>query len=204
VRTVADKSVSRSTERADKIVVLDRDGTIVVDRDYLADPEALEFLPGAAEGLRHLHRRGYRLVIISNQSGIARGLFSLERLEQINARLIAMARGAGADIAGIYCCPHSPEQDCNCRKPKPALLLQAARELGFEPARAVVVGDKASDVELGRRVGARTVLISSATQPDAASSSGADHIARDLREAARFIEALTASRAAGAASRACT
>jgi D-glycero-D-manno-heptose 1,7-bisphosphate phosphatase len=189
---------------SDKVVVLDRDGTIVVDREYLADPDGLELLPGAAEGLRHLHRRGYRLVVISNQSGVARGLFSLEQLQQINARLVEMVRDVGADIAGIYCCPHDPEEGCSCRKPKPALLLQAARELGFEPAHTVVIGDKASDVELGRRVGAKTVLIASEAQLDAAATSGADYIARDLREAARFIETLAASRAARAASRACT
>jgi D-glycero-D-manno-heptose 1,7-bisphosphate phosphatase len=181
---------------------LDRDGTIVVDRDYLADPEGLEFLPGAAEGLRHLYRRGHRLVVISNQSGVARGLLSLERLQQINARLLQMIRSVGAEIAGIYCCPHSPEQDCDCRKPKTALLLQAAHELGFDPSHAVVVGDKGSDIELGRRVGARTVLIASERPRDAGPA--ADHVAPDLTDAALFIEALDASRAATAALRACT
>ena len=78
--------------------MLDRDGTLVVDCDYLDDPAGLEFLPGAVEGLRHLHQRGYRLIVISNQSGVGRGLFSLERLQEINARLLQMVRAAGADL----------------------------------------------------------------------------------------------------------
>src|SRR5579863_9716785 len=98
-------------------VVLDRDGTLVVDRDYLDDPDELEFLPGAAEGLRRLHQHGYRMVVISNQSGVGRGLFSLQRLDEINARLLQMVRSVGADLAGIYCCPHVPEEGCACRKP---------------------------------------------------------------------------------------
>ena len=169
-------------------VVLDRDGTLVVDRDYLDDPAELEFLPGVAEGLRHLYEQGYRLLVISNQSGVGRGLFSLERLEQINARLRQMVRAVGADLAGIYCCPHRPEDGCACRKPGTELLLQAARELGFDPKEAVVIGDKGSDVELGRRVGAATLLISN--DPNARTEPPADHVVPDLIAASSLIDLL--------------
>lgn len=172
-------------------VVLDRDGTVVVDRDYLDDPDELEFLPGAAEALRVLHQRGYRLIVISNQSGVGRGLFSLERLQEINARLQQMVRAAGAELAGIYCCPHRPEEGCACRKPGTALLLQAARELAFDPKASIVIGDKASDVELGRRVGAITLWIRSDAEPGAgAEPAAADHVVPDLAAAARVIERL--------------
>lgn len=174
-------------------VVLDRDGTVVVDRDYLDDPDALEFLPGAAEALRRLHRRGYRLVVISNQSGVGRGRFSLERLQQINARLLQMVRAAGADLAGIYCCPHRPEEGCACRKPGTQLLLQAAGELGFDPKAAVVVGDKASDVELGKRVGAVTMWIRDDRGRGSRPEPHADHVVPDLAAAARLIERLPAA-----------
>jgi len=188
------------------VVVLDRDGTIVVDREYLADPDFLQFLPGAAEGLRALHRRGYRLVVISNQSGVARGLFTLERLRQINDRLVLMVRQAGADIAGIYCCPHRPEEHCDCRKPQLRLLQQAAEELGFDPRECTVVGDQRCDIELGRRAGATTVLISGAgagaggaAAPATADRSAADYItadytATDLLQAAQIIERLESQR----------
>lgn len=180
-------------------MVLDRDGTVVVDRDYLDHPDGLEFLPGAAEGLRQLHQRGHRLIVISNQSGVGRRLFSLERLHEINARLLQMVRAAGADLAGIYCCPHRPEDGCECRKPGTGLLLQAARELGFDPKASVVIGDKASDIELGRRVGAVTVLISSDPQQSSRVAPAPDHIVPDLSTAARLIDSLYAE--AGAAPR---
>lgn len=170
------------------MVVLDRDGTLVLDRDYLDDPDGLEFLPGAVEGLRHLHQRGYRLIVISNQSGVGRGLFTLERLQQINARLEQMVRSAGAELAGIYCCPHRPEDACLCRKPGTELLLQAARDLGFDPAASVVIGDRASDVELGRRVGALTLLIH--PDPGRRTEPAADHVVPDLSAAAQLLDRL--------------
>jgi D-glycero-D-manno-heptose 1,7-bisphosphate phosphatase len=119
------------------VVILDRDGTIVIDRGYLDDPAGLEFLPAAAEGLRYLHQRGYRLVVITNQSGIGRGRFTAERLGEIHDRFNEMVRAAGAHIEAIYFFPHRPDDGCDCRKPGSALLLQAAAELGFEPAQAV-------------------------------------------------------------------
>ncbi len=141
-------------------VILDRDGTIIVDHGYLDDPGKLEFLPGAAEGLRLWHERGHPLIVISNQSGIGRGRLTHARVREINAALERMVLAAGARLDGIYYCPHAPEDNCACRKPKTQLVLTAAREHGFDPAQAVVVGDKSSDVELGRRLGARALLLS--------------------------------------------
>jgi len=184
------------------VVLLDRDGTLVIDRGYLADPAGLEFLPGAAEALRRLHQQGHRLVIISNQSGVGRGLFSAARLEQMNQRLRQMVQEAGAALAGIYCCPHRPEDRCACRKPNGALVYQAAQELHFEPAAAVVIGDRDSDIELGRRLQATTIRLlpgDQATSPAASPSSpshpysvAADYLAADLLEAAGIIGKLPA------------
>ncbi|HEY7930511.1 MAG TPA: HAD family hydrolase [Steroidobacteraceae bacterium] len=184
-----------SAQSVERVVLLDRDGTLVIDRDYLADPAGLEFLPGAAEGLRRLHERGYRLVIITNQSGVGRGLFSLERLREINARLTQMVREAGAELAGIYSCPHRPDENCACRKPKVELVRQAAQELHFDPAAAVMIGDRDSDIELGRRIGATTIRLVPETASQmapcpSASSVPADHFASDLLEAAQIIERL--------------
>lgn len=174
------------------LIVLDRDGTVVVDRDYLDDPDELELLPGAAEGLRLLHQGGFRMIVVSNQSGVGRGLFSLRRLEEINARLLQMVRLAGADLEGIYCCPHQPEDGCACRKPGTELLLHAALDLGFDPKESIVIGDKASDIELGRRVGARTLLISADPDQKARLSPSPDYVVADLAAAARLIELLHA------------
>jgi D-glycero-D-manno-heptose 1,7-bisphosphate phosphatase len=178
--------LSREDDR-DRAVILDRDGTIVIDRGYLDDPAGLEFTPGAAEGLRWLHSHGHRLVVITNQSGVGRGLFTLDRLESMNARLRAMVAEAGARLEGIYYCPHAPGTACACRKPAPGLLLQAAHELGFDPSAAVVIGDKASDVELGHRVGAATVLISDDTCQATDLTGRPDFVAADLLRAASWV-----------------
>ena len=174
---------------AARVVVLDRDGTIVIDRDYLDDPAQLEFLPLAAQGLRVLYERGHRLVVITNQSGVGRGRFSLERLQQINERFIAMVEHAGARLAGLYFCPHRPEDDCACRKPRTKLLEDAAAELHFAPADAAVIGDKASDVELGRRAGALTLLVSSNGLTREGTPSAADYVVANLMEAAEVLAA---------------
>ena len=175
-----------SLPRAPSAVMLDRDGTIVVDRDYLDDPEQLQFLPGAAEALRLMHERGLRLVILTNQSGVGRGRFSLERLQEIHERLRRMVQQAGAQIDGLYFCPHRPEEGCACRKPNTLMVTQAASALGFDPAHSIVIGDKASDIELGRRVGALTILIAADGR---ARGNGLqpDYIVRDLLEAAQLI-----------------
>jgi D-glycero-D-manno-heptose 1,7-bisphosphate phosphatase len=173
----------------DKIVILDRDGTIVVDRGYLGDPEGLEFEPGAAEGLRWLHANGYRLVVITNQSGIGRGLFSLERLRAMNTRLFEMVADAGARLEGIYFCPHTPEDQCNCRKPAQGLMTQASSDLGFLPALATVIGDKKSDIEFGQRAGSRTILIAH-DSPCEVPGVSPDIIAANLMDAARALTSL--------------
>jgi D-glycero-D-manno-heptose 1,7-bisphosphate phosphatase len=142
-----------------RVVLLDRDGTVVIDRGYLADPSGLEFEPGAAEGLRLLHASGHRLLIVTNQSGVGRGYFPLERLLAMNARLHAMAQAAGAPLEAIYYCPHAPEEACDCRKPAQGLMRLASAELHFDPRTAVVIGDRDSDVEFGRRAGATTILL---------------------------------------------
>jgi D-glycero-D-manno-heptose 1,7-bisphosphate phosphatase len=177
-----------SAAASNKVAILDRDGTIVIDRGYLDDPAGLEFAPGAAQGLTWLYSHGYRLVVITNQSGVGRGLFTLERVAAMNARLHTMVAQIGARLDGIYVCPHAPDAGCACRKPALALLTRAAADLGFDPAAAVVIGDKASDIEFGRRAGSTTLLIAA----DAAANAGvkADIVAPNLLEAARAVTEL--------------
>jgi D-glycero-D-manno-heptose 1,7-bisphosphate phosphatase len=174
---------------ADKVVILDRDGTLVIDRGYLDDPAGLEFEPGAAEGLRRLYSHGYRLVVITNQSGVGRGFFALERLEAMNARLNVMVENAGARLEGIYFCPHTPDAGCTCRKPALGLLTRAASDLSFNPATAVMIGDKESDIEFGRRAGATTILIGVDARK-APVRFRPDMVAPNLMEAARALISL--------------
>jgi histidinol-phosphate phosphatase family protein len=171
-------------------VILDRDGTVVVDRGYLDDPAQLCFLPGATEGLRLWYERGHPLVIVSNQSGIGRGRLSLERARQINERFLHMVEAAGARVGGIYFCPHRPDENCACRKPGTQLVAEAAVALGFDPARSIVIGDKSTDIELGRRLSALTMLVSASGRASDGAWVEPDFVVGSLLEAARITEEL--------------
>jgi D-glycero-D-manno-heptose 1,7-bisphosphate phosphatase len=172
-----------------RFVLLDRDGTIIRKHDYLADPCAVELLPGAAEGLRRLRSMGFGLTVISNQSGLGRGLFDSSTLAAIHRRLAEILREEGVSLDGIYFCPHRPEEDCTCRKPRPGLVRQAARELDFDPSECFVVGDNVCDVELGRAIDATTILVRTGYGAELAGSTAVrpDYVADDLADAARLI-----------------
>ena len=176
-------------------VALDRDGTIIVERGYLSSPDQVELLPGAGAGLRAMRGLGLGLVIVTNQSAVGRGYFDLARLEEIHGRLRELLLAVGVELDGIYVCPHTPADGCSCRKPLPGLLLQASRELGFDPAGAFVIGDKPCDIELGRGVGATTILVRTGygAEHEAAGTVAPDHVADDLVAAAEFISSLPAN-----------
>ncbi|MBI5835822.1 MAG: HAD family hydrolase [Candidatus Eisenbacteria bacterium] len=142
-------------------VFLDRDGTLIVEREYLADPEGVEFTPGAAEAVRKLRARGFMVVVVSNQAGLARGLFAETAVHAVHRRIEALLRVEGTHVDGYYFCPHHPEftGPCRCRKPEPGMLLDAARDLELDLARSWMVGDRLSDVEAGVRAGARGILV---------------------------------------------
>ena len=147
-------------------VFLDKDGTLVVDVPYNVDPDLIRLTPGAVDGLRALHAAGYLLIVVSNQSGVARGYFEESAIEAVEARLRAMLAAAGVPLAGFYYCPHHPDGPveryavaCECRKPAPGLVERAAREHGIDLGRSWLVGDILHDVEAGRRAGCRTILL---------------------------------------------
>jgi D-glycero-D-manno-heptose 1,7-bisphosphate phosphatase len=173
-----------------RAILLDRDGTIIVDHGYLDDPSKIEFLPGALEGLREWHALGHPLIVVSNQSGIGRGVLTTQQVLQINARLQQLLRAAGAPLDGIYFCPHSPTDGCECRKPRSRLVEEAAAALTFEPGEAVVVGDKSSDIELGHRLGAVTMLVSADGRASDGIPARPDFVVADLLEAARITAQL--------------
>lgn len=136
---------------------LDRDGTLIRDTDYPRDPALVELLPGAADALKQLRRHGYALVVVSNQSGIGRGLITPGEAAAVHERFVGLLADHGITLDGAYYCPHTPDDGCGCRKPAPGLLVRAAKELGLDIARSVMIGDKASDVEAGESVGCRAV-----------------------------------------------
>jgi len=181
------------------VVWLDRDGTLVDDPGYLSDPAALKLLPNGPRAIARLNAAGLCVVLITNQSGIARGLVSRETVDRIHEKLSAELASEGAHLDGIYLCPHLPreeleegQQACSCRKPQTGLVERAMRELHLEGLSSIVVGDKMSDLELARRIPSRSVLVLTgegrATR-DALENSPvkADHVSEDLRTAAEWI-----------------
>ena len=138
---------------------VDRDGVVIADRDYLADPDGVALLPGVAAALARARAEGWLLIGVTNQSGIGRGYFGEAEFGAVMERIEAELAAAGARFDAFYYCPHGPADDCPCRKPRPGLLREAARDLTWDPARSWVVGDKASDVALGRDAGLGGVLV---------------------------------------------
>jgi len=172
-----------------RFVILDRDGTINIHKNYISDPDEIELIPGAAEGLRLMKKLGLGLIVITNQSAVGRGYFDLTRLDEINQRLIDLLYAENILLDGIYYCPHTPEDQCDCRKPKPALVEKAAVELGFNPSASFVIGDNICDIELGKNIEATTILVRSG-YGDSIARNGVitpDFIAVDLVSAAQFI-----------------
>jgi D-glycero-D-manno-heptose 1,7-bisphosphate phosphatase len=138
---------------------IDKDGTLIRNVPYNVDPELLAFTPRAPDGLRLLARHGYRLVVVTNQPGIALGRFNQAALTRLQQALADRLAGQGVALAGFYACPHAPGATCACRKPAPGLLLQAAAALDIDLSQSWMVGDILDDVEAGARAGCRTVLL---------------------------------------------
>ena len=180
-------------------VFLDRDGTVIVDKHYLHDPAGVELLPRAAKGLRRMRALGLPLVLVSNQSGVGRGYFSLADVQRVHRRLQELLLEENIELDGIYVCPHAPEEACGCRKPLPGLIEQASRELGLEPGQSFVIGDKPCDVDLGLAVNATTFLVTTVKGGIHATDGSCrpHHVVADLLDAARGIENIMVERAKG-------
>lgn len=181
---------------ANKAVFLDKDGTLVVDLPYNVDPDRMALMPGAGEALRRLNDAGYALIVVSNQSGVARGLFAESALPAVEQRLREMLAGYGVALAGFYYCPHHPAGaaleyaiECDCRKPAPGLILRAAAEHGIDLEGSWMIGDILNDVEAGRRAGCRTILFDNGneTEWELSRERLPDCVVSDLRYAADRI-----------------
>lgn len=187
-------------------VFIDRDGTLTEEVGYVNHPKRLRLLPRSVEAVRRLNAVGIAAVLATNQAGVARGYFSEEVLHAVNDELVAQLKRAGAHLDGVYVCPHHPSAgepplraECECRKPKPGLLLRAAADLDLDLAASTLVGDKPSDLVAARAVGATAVLVLTGyglgeweyrrrhfpTEPD--------HVADDLLDAVEWVIARRAT-----------
>ena len=171
-----------------RAVFLDRDGTINLDPGYISDPEIFELLPGAAEGLLRMREMGFLLFVVSNQSGVGRGYFSLSDLDRVNGRMEELLSAAGVRLDGICCCLHRPNEKCACRKPETGLIKDIlAKHHDIELGRSFFVGDKQTDIMTGQRCGCHTVLVEHRPERVQSFSHKPDFVAADLVEAAAII-----------------
>jgi len=179
-----------------KAVFIDKDGTLITNVPYNANPELIRLEPGAAAALQLLHENGYALVVVSNQSGIARGYFENQDMQAVQNRIAALLHYHGIQLDGFFYCPHHPQGsvkeyaiDCMCRKPKPGMLLQAAGLLDLDLRQSWMIGDILHDVEAGNRAGCRTVLLDNGNETEWMINSyrQPSYITGGLLEAARLI-----------------
>lgn len=183
-------------------VFLDKDGTLIENVPYNVDPEQIRLMPGAEAGLRSLHRAGYPLIVISNQSGVARGYFPESALVAVEQRVRSLLSAAGVPLAGFYYCPHHPDGsvspyaiDCLCRKPQPGLLYRAAQEQQLELSQSWFIGDILHDIQAGRLANCQTILLDNGheTEWQLSRQRLPHHIVTDLAAAAQVILAIEAS-----------
>ncbi|HEY3196781.1 MAG TPA: lipopolysaccharide heptosyltransferase II [Nitrospirales bacterium] len=175
------------------VVFLDRDGTLNWDPGYLNDPVAMRLLPGVGGAVARLNQAGLKTVLVTNQSGVGRGIITIEALGAIHQRLQDLLAESGAWLDGIYACLHRPDEGCGCRKPASGLVAQARQELGLTAARSFVIGDRALDIALARNVGALGIFVLSGFRPEeervlmVAQDLSPDYTAKDLTEAVDWV-----------------
>jgi D-glycero-D-manno-heptose 1,7-bisphosphate phosphatase len=173
----------------DRAVFLDRDGVLMRDTNYVGHVDRVEIIHGAPQALRRLQDAGFRLFVVTNQSGVGRGYFTREAVEEIHTLLNRDFGAAGVRIERYYVCPHHPEDNCDCRKPKPKFLLEAAREYGLDLSRCFMVGDRPSDIQCGRNAGTTTILVMTGAGQETldAHAVAPDQVAGDIGAAADWI-----------------
>jgi D-glycero-D-manno-heptose 1,7-bisphosphate phosphatase len=183
-------AVCMPEHREQRFVVLDRDGTIIEEREYLSDPEQVRLIPGVGAALREFQQLGLGLVVITNQSGIGRGFFDHAQLERVHDRLSELLDAEGVHLDGLYICPHTPDDNCTCRKPGLGLMEKAAKELRFSLENSIVIGDKACDIDMGHAAGALTFLVRTGYGAQIGNAAAADFVVDDLAAATASIRRL--------------
>ena len=178
-----------------KAVFLDRDGTIIEDVGYLSSPEQIKFIPGSVASIRSLNQAGFKVIVISNQSGVARGHFGEDMLQTIDKIVHRGLLHGGAHLDAHYYCPHHPQhgvypykQECDCRKPNTGLIKKAIEKFDIEASSSFMIGDKATDIELGKRAGVKTVLVQTGYgKTEVKQAKDPDKVAADLSEAIKWV-----------------
>lgn len=174
-------------------IFIDRDGTIIKERNYTYKPDEVELLPTVAEAIKLMKDKGFKIIVVTNQSGIGRGYFSLQEFQSTNARLFELLKANSevrhrAEIDKIYFCPHRPEDNCECRKPKPGMVNQAVSEFNIDLKSSYIIGDRSEDIELGKCAGLQaTILVLTGYGKETARLSNLDFCHYERSEEARKV-----------------
>jgi histidinol-phosphate phosphatase family protein len=181
-------------------IFLDRDGTINQEVNFLSTPEELELIPGSAEAIQRANQLGFKVFIVTNQSGIARGLLTTDQLEKIHTTLLRMLNAKNAHVDGVYYCPHHPESGdspltttCDCRKPNTGLIERACKEFSIDRRRSFVIGDRMADVQLGNNAGMSSIIVLTGygkeeLELSRQANAHIDYVAGDLSDAMQYVE----------------
>lgn len=182
------------TDKKNRAVFLDRDGTINEEVGYLSRLEELKIYENAAEAIRLMKQKGFLAVVITNQSGVARGFFSEDFIITVHNKINEYLKAHGTSLDALYYCPHHPRygnehyrRECSCRKPQPGLLIKAAEDLDIDLKSSYVIGDMPRDMDIARRVGAKGVMVKTGYGKNVVATSKPDYIAEDLLDAAKWI-----------------
>ncbi len=182
------------TDKKNRAVFLDRDGTINEDVGYLSRLEDLKIYENAAEAIRLIKQKGFLAIVITNQSGVARGFFSEDFIVTVHNKINEYLKAHGTSLDALYYCPHHPRygneqyrKECSCRKPQPGLLIKAAEDLDIDLKNSYVIGDMPRDMDIARRVGAKGVMVRTGYGRNVVATSKPDYIAEDLLDAAKWI-----------------
>lgn len=170
-----------------KTIFFDRDGTLIVDKVYLNDPEQIEYLPGVFDALCLLRDAGFQFIVVTNQSGVARGLVTIANLDEIHRRMTDAFAQHGIFFAGYYYAPFSVESNHPMRKPNPGMLLAGAQDHGADLPSSWMIGDRMSDIEAGARAGCRTILLEGVESAESIAAGKQDHVASSIMGVADFI-----------------
>ncbi len=179
--------------RKTKAVILDRDGTIIAEKNYLNRVGDVALIRGAAAALAELRRAGYILIVTTNQSGVARGYLDEKKLKAINRKVVRLLAARGADIAAVYYCPHPVDGGCACRKPATGMIDAAEKKFHFDPKRSFCIGDKITDIEFGHNAGMKSIMVTTGhgaeelAEAKRSRKGRPDFVARDIKEAAAWI-----------------
>lgn len=178
-------------DQAKRAVFLDRDGTIIHEVSYLHREQDVTLVEGVAAALKKLKKAGYLIFIVTNQSGVGRGYYTTEDVQRVHRYILGLLSKDGAAVDGVYVCPHHPEERCNCRKPSPKMLFDAATQFDLKLADSFMIGDRVSDLEAGHRAGARSILVRTGYGDETVKEIGdalpADHVAKDLPAAINWL-----------------